>query len=104
MLDWKVDVSSGWADIRADYGQCISFQQVDAYKPPAWPSQEVPQQMHLDVIVDDLDAAEAAVLELRQRWGLDEPLPAQFAQFVGRLARASVSWAGDRVAFRPWSG
>ena len=64
ILDWKVDVSSDWADIRADYGQCISFQQVDPYTPPAWPGQEVPQQMHLDVMVEDLDAAEAAVLDL----------------------------------------
>ena len=28
LLDWKVEVSPGWADIRAD-GQCISFQQVE---------------------------------------------------------------------------
>ena len=28
MLDWKVDVSFDWAEVRADYGQCISFQQV----------------------------------------------------------------------------
>jgi hypothetical protein len=28
MLDWKVEISSDWADVRADYGQCISFQQV----------------------------------------------------------------------------
>lgn len=64
MLDWKVDASADWVDLRADYGQCISFQQVEGYRPPAWPTQEVPQQMHLDVVVDDLDAAEAAVLEL----------------------------------------
>jgi hypothetical protein len=64
MLDWQADVSGDWADIRADYGQCISFQQVPGYTPPAWPAQEVPQQMHLDVVVDDLDAGEAAVLAL----------------------------------------
>jgi predicted enzyme related to lactoylglutathione lyase len=64
LLDWKVEQSPGWAEVRADYGQCISFQQVQAYTPPAWPGQEVPQQMHVDVIVDDLDAGEAAVLEL----------------------------------------
>ncbi|MEH1123183.1 VOC family protein [Micromonospora sp. CPCC 206061] len=64
MLDWKVDASASWAEVRADYGQSISFQQVDGYTPPVWPTQELPQQMHLDVIVDDLDAAEAAVLEL----------------------------------------
>jgi len=64
MLDWKTEISSDWAEVRAEYGQCISFQQVEAYAPPKWPGQEVPQQMHLDVVVDDLDAAEAAVLDL----------------------------------------
>ena len=65
MLDWKIQVSkTGWAEVRAEYGQCISFQPVEGYTPPKWPDQEVPQQMHLDVIVDDLDAAEAAVLDL----------------------------------------
>jgi predicted enzyme related to lactoylglutathione lyase len=63
LLDWKAEVSPGWAEVRAD-GQCISFQQVEDFTPPRWPGQEVPQQMHFDVIVDDLDAAEAAVLAL----------------------------------------
>jgi predicted enzyme related to lactoylglutathione lyase len=64
LLDWKTSISADWADIRADNGNCISFQQVADYTPPQWPAQQVPQQMHLDVIVDDLDAAEAAVLDL----------------------------------------
>jgi predicted enzyme related to lactoylglutathione lyase len=64
LLDWKVDSSSDWADVRAEYGHCISFQQVAAYTPPEWPAQQVPQQMHFDVVVDDLDAAERAVLAL----------------------------------------
>ena len=64
MLDWKVETSDGWADVRADYGQCLSFQRVEGYTPPIWPGQDVPQQMHLDVMVNDLDAGEAAVLEL----------------------------------------
>jgi hypothetical protein len=65
LLDWKVELSDGWANIRPDDGQqCISFQQVESYAAPRWPAQEVPQQMHLDVVVGDLDAGEAAVLEL----------------------------------------
>jgi predicted enzyme related to lactoylglutathione lyase len=64
MLDWKIEKSDGWTDIRAESGQCLSFQRVEDYTPPRWPGQEVPQQMHLDVVVDDLDAAEKAVLEL----------------------------------------
>ena len=65
LLDWKPDVSDGWADVRpADGSSCISFQLVKDYTPPQWPAQQVPQQMHLDVVVDDLDAGEAAVLAL----------------------------------------
>lgn len=66
MLEWKVETKEeyDWVDIRADYGQCISFQQVEGYVAPQWPAQDVPQQMHLDVVVDDLDTAEAAVLAL----------------------------------------
>lgn len=64
LLDWQVSVDPDWAEIRADYGQCVCFQRVENYRPPAWPTQDVPQQSHLDLMVDDLDAAEAAVLDL----------------------------------------
>jgi hypothetical protein len=64
ILDWKVETSEGWADIKADHGDCISFQKVDDFVAPEWPGQDKPQQMHLDVVVDDLDEAEAAVLGL----------------------------------------
>jgi predicted enzyme related to lactoylglutathione lyase len=64
MLDWKTEVKPDWVDIRADYGQCISFQKVEGYTAPKWPGQEVPQQYHLDVVVDDLDTAEAKVIAL----------------------------------------
>ena len=64
ILDWPVTGDDGSAHIQADYGDSIGFQKVDAYTPPQWPGQQVPQQMHLDVTVDDLDSAEAAVLAL----------------------------------------
>jgi predicted enzyme related to lactoylglutathione lyase len=64
ILDWKAETKADWVDIRPDYSACISFQRVADYKPPQWPGQDVPQQMHLDVIVDDLDAAEQEVLKL----------------------------------------
>ena len=64
MLDWKIESSPDWAEARADYGQSISFQRVEGYTPPAWPSQDGPQQMHLDLMVDDLDVGETEVLEL----------------------------------------
>ena len=64
MLDWKIDTSDDWAEVRADHGQALCFQQVQDYSPPRWPGQDKPQQSHLDVVVDDLDEAERAVLEL----------------------------------------
>ncbi len=60
----EVEVSDEWAEITADHGDSIGFQQVEGYVAPRWPGQDLPQQMHLDVNVDDLDVAEAAVLEL----------------------------------------
>ncbi|MGI5126615.1 VOC family protein [Pseudonocardia sp. CA-107938] len=65
LLGWAIDgVTEDRAAVLADDGRCISFHRVDGYVPPTWPSQDTPQQMHLDVLVDDLDAAEAAVLDL----------------------------------------
>lgn len=66
LLDWTVEAEEdgSWAHIRADYGQSLAFQKVEGYTPPRWPGQDVPQQLHLDLDVDDLDAGEAAVLAL----------------------------------------
>jgi predicted enzyme related to lactoylglutathione lyase len=64
LLDWKVELSDNWAEVRGGEEHCICFQPVEGYTPPSWPTQGLPQQMHLDVMVEDLDAGEAAVLDL----------------------------------------
>jgi predicted enzyme related to lactoylglutathione lyase len=65
LLDWPVVRDEPERSyLRADYGDSIGFQRVEGFNPPQWPGQEVPQQMHIDVDVEDLDTAEAAVLEL----------------------------------------
>jgi predicted enzyme related to lactoylglutathione lyase len=65
LLDWKVEQGSEdrWS-VRAEYGDSLGFQKVEGFTRPQWPGQDVPQQMHLDVVVDDLDAAEPLVLDL----------------------------------------
>ena len=65
LLGWEME-SAGpdRSAVLGEHGQCLSFHRVAAYVPPTWPSQDTPQQMHLDVLVDDLDIAEAAVLDL----------------------------------------
>ncbi|RJL32233.1 VOC family protein [Bailinhaonella thermotolerans] len=53
-----------FAGLRAEDGFFIGFQRVEGYRPPTWPGQDTPQQLHADFDVDDLDEAEAAVLAL----------------------------------------
>ena len=55
-----------WVEIvgPGDARPILAFQRVDDYTAPQWPGQTVPQQLHLDVKVDDLDSAEIAVLAL----------------------------------------
>ena len=65
LLGWEVSDQDDWFDIRpADGSSCISFQTVADYRRPTWPSQESPQQLHLDVVVPDLDEAEGEVLAI----------------------------------------
>src|SRR5690606_12511219 len=73
MLGWKVEPGDDWVEVVADYGQRLGFQRVADYRAPDWPGQSVPQQMHLDVVVDELDEAEAAVLALGATKHADQP-------------------------------
>ncbi len=56
---------------RNDTSSGIAFQLAPDHHPPRWPDPRWPQQVHLDVMVDDVDAADRAVLALGAR-----PLPA----------------------------
>ena len=49
----------GVAMIGEDGAQPVMFQQIAEYHAPRWPDPAYPQQFHLDVTVDDVDAAEA---------------------------------------------
>jgi catechol 2,3-dioxygenase-like lactoylglutathione lyase family enzyme len=42
----------------------LAFQRSPDQRPPTWPDPAVPQQIHVDVMVDDLAAAREAVLAL----------------------------------------
>jgi len=44
-------------------GKSLMFQQVSEYNAPRWPEPAYPQQAHLDLIVDDLDAGEDRAVE-----------------------------------------
>jgi hypothetical protein len=61
-----LSADDAWAEIDAQVGPrpLMAFQKVEGYTAPKWPTQDLPQQMHLDVKVDDFDVAEAAVLAI----------------------------------------
>jgi predicted enzyme related to lactoylglutathione lyase len=74
ILGWSVKIDDDWADIKPEDGSnCISFQQVADYQAPQWPGQDRPQQMHLDVMVPDLDVGEKEVLELGATKAEEQP-------------------------------
>jgi catechol 2,3-dioxygenase-like lactoylglutathione lyase family enzyme len=61
----RVEDSAEWVTLSVDGGHpSFSLQRTDAFRAPDWTSGEPPQQMHLDLLVDDLDAAEGRVLGL----------------------------------------
>jgi len=45
-------------------GTWLATVRVADFQPPTWPDPAVPKQMHLDLAVDDLDAAEAEAIRL----------------------------------------
>jgi catechol 2,3-dioxygenase-like lactoylglutathione lyase family enzyme len=50
-----------------DTSSGIAFQRAPDLQPPQWPDPSRPQQLHFDVMVDDVQAAEPRVLALGAR-------------------------------------
>lgn len=79
LLGWRLrDDEDGWATLRpADGGTGLSFQLERHHVPPVWPPEPGTQQMqtHLDLEVDDLEAACALAEEAgaRHLGGHDAP-------------------------------
>ncbi|MFC7923793.1 VOC family protein [Streptomyces cinereoruber] len=59
----------------AGAGLFLGFQRVEGYRPPSWPGRDVPQQLHLDFDVDDLDEAAARLVALGATVPADQPRP-----------------------------
>lgn len=48
----------------SDRASGLAFQRAPDHRPPTWPDPALPQQLHLDVMVEDVATARAAVLGL----------------------------------------
>ena len=47
-----------------DHTSGLAFQRSPGHRPPTWPDPAVPQQIHLDVMVEDVEGSYDAVLAL----------------------------------------
>lgn len=61
--------------VRADNGMHLTAARVDDYRSPDWPDGPRPKQIHLDLSVDDLDAAEQAARALGAQRAATQPQP-----------------------------
>lgn len=64
VLGGTVEGDGDWVDLKIPGGPALAFQAAPGFVPPKWPAPDAPQQFHLDLTVQDLDAAEASVLDL----------------------------------------
>ena len=56
----------------------LAATRVPDHRPPTWGDPATPKQMHIDVAVDDLDAAEAEAVRLGARPVPDRPFPDRY--------------------------
>ena len=77
LLGWEaVTDEPGWVVLRPPGGGAgLSFQAEEGYRPPVWPTTSEEQQMmlHLDLAVDDLDAAAERAVALGARLAEHQP-------------------------------
>ena len=60
LLGWPIiRREEDWWSIRTETGPQMSFQLALDHRPPSWPTNDVPQQFHLDLDVADLPSAVA---------------------------------------------
>lgn len=65
LLGGKIeDSGEGWVDLTGVAGTQLAFQPAPGFVAPQWPRPDASQQFHLDLTVEDLDAAEKEVLAL----------------------------------------
>lgn len=63
-----------FASLKTPQGVLTAIRVPD-YRPPTWPDNAVPKQIHLDLVVNDLDVAEAQSVSLGAKVSALQPAP-----------------------------
>jgi len=58
------DLEDEWVDLFHNGVRMMAFQKVSNYIPPTWPEGPIPQQLHFDFHVKDLDIGESKILAI----------------------------------------
>ena len=64
--------------VKSKGATALAALRVADYLPPTWPDPAVPKQLHLDLAVSDLDAAEAEAVRLGARRADEQLQPTQW--------------------------
>jgi len=68
LLGWQTESEEeDWITITGGPGARLAFQLAIGHRPPTWPDNDVPQQVHLDLQVEDLEEATAYVESIGAR-------------------------------------
>ncbi|OLF15736.1 VOC family protein [Actinophytocola xanthii] len=62
--DAEAEPGAEWATLKTPNGISVEFQRADDYSPPTWPDPERQQMFHLDLHVEDMDAAHERAVDL----------------------------------------
>ena len=83
LLGWSPSYESDeWTQLVSEGIVALAFRRVEGYRAPTWPTQEVPQQVHLDVAVEDLDDAGERVLALGATLAEFQPDPVAYRVYL----------------------
>src|SRR5258708_37694005 len=74
--------SDEFCAVKTDHGWLATVLVAD-YQQPSWPDPAVPKQMHLDLAVNDLDAAEAEAIRLGATRPAAQPAPDRWRVLLG---------------------
>jgi catechol 2,3-dioxygenase-like lactoylglutathione lyase family enzyme len=73
--------SDAFAAIKLE-GLWLSTQRIADYRPPTWPEGELPKQVHLDMAVADLEAAEALAVAAGATKASVQPSPERWRVMI----------------------
>ncbi len=82
VLGLKVALSSPEFVVLRGAGVDLTFERVAEHVPPTWPAATVPKQLHLDLIVADLDQEEARIVACGATKADTQPRPDHYRVLI----------------------